>query len=575
MGKHRKNTEKERLLKIRLEKEQNNSVIVSISNSAINYEPLPNQEDALITISQYYFVSKRATDIKYNVGKYALLTTIAGTSVWLFGTTGGLAAGNNLILRILLITGGTTLNFCVSFNTSEMFLDYIKNNQAPAELKKFIKPKSSKLEMFAVGGAAFLSAGPTTLAVFSSAEKITALIITEAVVTQIDNTFIHTLPTLLIMKVPLLRKLFSLPFLPLIICYQIYKTIENRFWLSEEEKEHKKTQELKQQNHAKIKSSMINTLELARQEILKLTFQPHWNKKNPCKFEYKIELPEDLKTLSQLNDIAPLMRIASYAPQVQHSTPESLCSKVKNFVVNTVIGTSIYAAGAIFGNLGTIGYYKNSYDDMVSVGNFTHQHFANQDAPFTDKEALEWGLGLSSAPTAITLVLVGYFAGRFFRNTVYDSLISCLRGQYTAPQGFKRYPKTTSLLIGLAFFFAKYGYGTAYYLIQTHFQDAKYDEIRPSLLLCAEYGVPIFLLKNTIEVIFNQAVKFASFFGNDDNKASAELDARILSLENAIQNTDGDELEKSLNNISTEQREILLQMSEEKFSQLLTHRNKM
>ncbi len=442
MWKKRKNTDKEQLLKNDPNNDKSKSLVtISISDSTINsgYEPLPDQQDALIDITQYYLVLKQANDIKYNVGKYILLTSIAGTSIWLFGTTGGLIAGDNLALRILLISGGITLNFCVSFNTSEMFLDYIKSNQVPPELKKFIKPKSSKLELFAVGGAAFLSAGPTTLAVFSNAEKITALIITEAVVTQIDNTFIHTLPTLLIARVPLLRMLFSLPFLPLIICYKLYKGIENRFCLSEEEREFKKIQEKKGENHTKIKHAMITTLEIARQEILKLTFQSQWSRRKPCNLQYKINLPADLKKLRELTDITPLITIASYA-QIQSSSPATLCSKVTNFVVNTVIGTIFYAFGTILGNLGTSGYYKNTYDDMVSIGNYTHQHFSNNKIPFSDQEAAEWGWGLSTPPNAIVLVLVGYFAGRFFKHTLYDNFIACLKGEYNTPQGFKRYP---------------------------------------------------------------------------------------------------------------------------------------
>ena len=536
-----------------------------------NYGTLPDQQDSLLSLTQYYLILERNNDIKYNVGKYILLTVISGTSIWLFGTTGGLAAGNDLVLRILLISGGTSLNFCTTFNTSEAFLDYIRSNRVPPELKKFLKSKSNKLELFAIGGAAFLSAGPVTLAVFSDAKKITTLVITEAVVTQIDNSFIHTFPTLLIAKIPLLRAIFSLPFLPIILCYKFYKHIEHHCFLSEEEIHLRKVQERKEHNHAKIKTAMIDTLETARQQILNQTFKFHWNRQKPWEAQYKINLPSDLKKIRELNDITPLIRIASHAPQIQDIPQSTLCSKVTNFFVNTLVGGVFYTFGVGLGNFGISGFYKNAYDDSVDIGNYTHSYFNNSTMDFSNTEAEAWGWGLSSPPNVLAAVLVGYFAGRFFKHTVYDSFISCLRGQYNAPQGFKRYPKTTTLLIGLAFFLAKYGYGTALYLDQTHFQDARFDDIRPFLFFCAKYGVSVFLFKNTIEVILNQAVKYARFFGDDDNKASADLDAKILALENAIQNADGDELEQSLQNRSTEQRKALLRMSEEEFQQLLDH----
>lgn len=553
-----------------------NTVISIISASSLNSDLDSSleieQQDALIALTRYYLVARRQTDIKYNVGKYVLLNCIAGTSVWLYGATGGLAAENNLALKILLITGGTTLNFCVSFNTSEMFVDYIKSNQVPRELKKFLKPKVSKLEMVAVAGAAFISAGPTTFAVFSSAEKISAMVITETVITQIDNSFIHTLPTLVISRVPLLRLLFLSPFLPLLLCYKFYKTVKDHVLLTEEDIALRKLREIKAQRHTQLKNAMMTTLEAAREAILKLTFQSRWHWRALWKTDYAINLPADLKTLSNLIEVEPLIKIASYAPKIENLPPASLSARILNFVTDTVLGNAIYGIGAIAGNLGAAGFYKNTYDDMVVAGNYTQGYFKDHAVNFTEKDASAWGWGLSLVPNAIAIILVGYFAGRFFRHSLYENFIAVCRGQYSPPQGFKRYPKVSALLIVLAVFFAKYGYGTAYYLVQTHFNEPQFDKLRPVLLQFAEYGMPIFLLKNTIEVIFNQTVNYASFFGHDDNQASAELDRKILALENAIQNADGGELEKSLNNLSKEQQGILLRLPEAQLNVLLTRK---
>lgn len=539
-----------------------------------------DEPDAIYSLSNYFLVQNRKNSIKFNAGKHAILIFASGTSMWLYGTTGGDAAPpDDKNLRLRLIYNGMAINFVVSWSISEAFINYVKSKQIPEELKQFYDQKKLRREKIVIGvvaGGAFLSAFPLSLAVFTNAKKITVLEVIEGVVTQIDNSFIHTFPMRLIAENKALTALFLTPLLPIIGLFYGIRTLKQRISMTPEELEIKKLFENKEKHHAELKAHIKNTIRSAKNQILNNSFKVHWDWsswKGIINPRYEATLPNDLAELIYSNNSPDpkkyLLTVASHA-EITNVPTEKLGTKICNFIFDTSLGWLFYIAGIGFVNSGLSGYYKGAYDD----NDYLHNMYAQ--------------MGMVAYPVLIFFTLVSFYAARFFRNILYKGIIQTpvkfgwqlIRyGIWRTPIDldpfpidFKRYPKTILGLITLAFFVAKDGYGTGYVLIRDHFKEPEYDDIRPFLLFCAMYGNPIFNFKNAIDFIVEKAAAFAAKFGKDDNKATAILAEKLTNLENAIDNLDGDILEKSLKNKKPEEIQTLSRISKEKYNDLVTHK---
>ena len=528
--------------------------------------------DALNLITNYYL--SQNPSIGSNKFKYGLLFVISGTSMWLFYTTGGQAANGNKTLETELISSAMIINFFVTWNTSEAFLNYIENKRFPAELSNFVdikKINQDKAKITAISSIAFLNAAPVALAVFTNVNKLNAGAIIEAIITQIDNTFIHTFPTLIVAENIILRNIFLLPFLPIIAIGYSVKLMHN-FLLTKEEKNWRKYREKIEKNHTILKNALIKTLETAQLNIQKNNLQFEWAWRNGLKSffnpRFKIQLDNDLDFKNQ-DGIHNLIRIAKKASLVEKAAITSYSQNAMHFIFDYGMGVAFYSMGTILINAAIAGFYKNIYDDFSWLNNKEGQ------------------LAATLYPNMLLSVLVSYFAARFFRHILYEGIIAtpikftwqalrhtCTGAPITVdpfPTSFKRYPKTTGFLILLAYYFARNSYGTALELINSHFKEPTFDEIRPILVFCAVYGMPIFNYKNAIEFILDKAVSFAGTLGGNDNKASVILDGKIQAIKNFIAHIKGEDLIMSLLLRKPEERAILLRITEGQFQELINN----
>lgn len=525
-------------------------------------------ENAFTKIEQYYSIQANNEDIKFNVGKYILINAVSAGSIWLYASTGGKAAGDDVVLRWKFITAGTSLNFCTTFNTTKEFIEWIQSNRIPTELKPYLKPQTNKLELTVIGASAFISALPMTAAVVSRAETMTLIVFTELGVTQLTNTFIHTFPLLLIARVPALRFLFKAalltPVLPIIACYKVYQWC-TEIPLSSEEQASQELFMSRQKNAAYLKSKMLDTLKAGQEMIMQQNFSytSSWNINKPWNSfsniasnlnnlsPYKIEVPAAFKDPKNIT-------LLSIAEQAQSFFPISIgWEQFKNVARDTVIGGVgwlFWSAGVSPTNLGSAGYYWNAYNKAYDL---------------LDSTVGAWTASLPA--NVLIAVLISYFAGRFMRETLWGSAVAWFKGEYHTPEGFKRYPKTIIALTIIATYLACYGYATGEELIEENFADPKYDTMRPVLLACVRYGgIAVFLLKNTIEFLLTQATNLvARYFGGDDNKASAELNAVLSSMINAVSMMKDEVFIASLKKLQLQQQQKLLRLDSREIQRLL------
>jgi hypothetical protein len=156
--------------------------------------------------------------------------------------------------------------------------------------------------------------------------------------------------------------------------------------------------------------------------------------------------------------------------------------------------------------------------------------------------------GLEIPTGLVTETLTMYFGRRGFQR-IYDAIISTITLNPEIPFAFKLNFFASSFFIGITYFLAYFGYGTAVELIDANFKPEDWPKLFIDILLfCGKYGIIIYGAENFTELLDKAIIPFTKRFGKQFQQELVFIIEMLQRLAGIIDRMDPQALQKVLNN---------------------------
>lgn len=479
--------------------------------------------------------------IRYLLIKYLTTIATAAASTWLYIEPAIQFADGDETVEALQLTGNIGSAFFVTYNIGTLFFEsYFENSlHKDPRFSKLELAHNSKTKIAMIVSVAAISSLPLTALVFAySPNKPKWLIILKAVVTQLANTLNHTLPSGIIIDVPLIKYITLAPLAPIIIPALLIR----EYRLSRHERYMNLLAEEKAAGQQRLKDALCSTIFDAC-----LTIKKESIKAEAKRLKFNIDVPADIhagiesapKTLQMIANLAP-----------NKTTSNSSWGRRINRGVSQFVGL---AGGALVAS-GISGFIHGMYNQL-------------EDWTGSDAGAISTGI----LPAYVTLLLTGYFGRQTYKN-IYDYLTGEKSDPPTAAQ---LYPKSFLAMTLIGAFFAAFSSGPAKQFVVDSFDEEVWHGLKDYFENTALYGVAVYSFANIFQAALNQTMKYALNFGGDDTKMLAKLLTGLQRFASNIQRAPGDVIQQSLQDMPFLLRRALLRMTDNEFEKLCKHETRL
>lgn len=438
-----------------------------------NVETIEINAQALEAIAKYHI--KNSGKLKLEAGHYIILALVSTLSLYLYAETGfeigkcTLKMDNptcDKSLTIQAVIGSVVVNFLVSWNTSKQFLESLQ--KLPTNIQKYF-PTKNRIKNVFVALSSIISVAPIALATLVGKKGITLLDWVGFGVTIFSNFFIQCLPFNIVYSDKTVTETipYGFKWIGTLCCKDAHEFL--------------KLEREKLLLQRSIAGNFVSNLNKLAENLLQKSKQSQGDK--------RFDLTEVLSVNDTNNFNNKENSYELFVKLLKEHPPEK--SNYSSFVLKLYkVGQGVFFWGTGFiANTGLFGYFSDTFESLNIFSSFTVRVL------------------LAATPILALSILIGYFAGRFGRDIVYENAVEIgqhITGQrtYRWQAAISAYPKTMVALTLLSGYLSYYSSSTVRFLLEnflTEHPKSWFTVHLSKFLQGTAYVSALFNFKNALE----------------------------------------------------------------------------